>query len=75
MTIETLDEMIRQIMEQSGPAVSIGWQGGEPTLMGLDFYKKAIELEIKYGRNKQVGNGLQTNGLNLTEEWADFLNE
>lgn len=75
MSDKVLEEMIRQIMEQSGPAVSIGWQGGEPTLMGLEFYRKAIQYEIKYGRNKQVGNGLQTNGLLLDERWADFLNE
>ena len=75
MSDAVLEEMIRQIMEQSGPAVSIGWQGGEPTLMGLEFYRKAIEFEIKYGRNKQVGNGLQTNGLLLDERWADFLND
>ena len=67
------EEMIKQIMEQSGESVSIAWQGGEPTLMGLDFYKKAIELEQKYGHGQMVGNGLQTNGILLTSEWADFL--
>lgn len=73
MSEETLEEMIIQLMKQSGNDVSIGWQGGEPTLMGLPFYKKAIDFEIKYGQGKTVGNGFQTNGLLLTEEWADFF--
>ncbi|MFA8436855.1 MAG: anaerobic sulfatase maturase, partial [Marinifilaceae bacterium] len=57
MDEETLEILIRQVMEQSGPDVSFGWQGGEPTLMGLDFFKKVIELQQKYGNGKTVGNG------------------
>ncbi|MGE4587938.1 MAG: SPASM domain-containing protein, partial [Mangrovibacterium sp.] len=53
--------------------VSLAWQGGEPTLMGLDFYKRAVELEMKYGHGQTVGNGLQTNGLLLDTNWAKFL--
>ena len=53
------EELIRQVMQQSGNSVSLAWQGGEPTLMGLDFYKRAIELEMKYGHNQMVGNALQ----------------
>ncbi|MCY1633501.1 anaerobic sulfatase maturase [Marinifilum sp. D737] len=75
MDEETLEMLIRQVMEQSGPEVSFGWQGGEPTLMGLDFFRKVIELQQKYGNGKTVGNGLQTNGLLLNEEWAEFLKE
>ncbi len=75
MSDKVLEEMIRQLMEQSGPNVAVGWQGGEPTLMGIDFYRKAVQFETKYGKGKSVGNGLQTNGLLLNEEWADFLNE
>ena len=73
MSYDVLEEMIRQAMQQSPQQVSISWQGGEPTLMGLDFYKKAVELEQKYGNGKIVGNGFQTNGYLLNEEWADFL--
>jgi len=75
MDEKTLEVLIRQVMDQSGSEVSFGWQGGEPTLMGLDFFKKVIELQQKYGNGKSVGNGLQTNGLLLNEEWADFLKE
>jgi len=73
MTPEIQEEMIRQVMQQSGDAVSIGWQGGEPALMGLDFYKRAIELEKKYGHGQSVGNGFQTNGTLLDVEWAKFF--
>jgi uncharacterized protein len=76
MSDAVLEALIKQVMENSGRNVSIGWQGGEPTLMGLDFFKKAVAFEKQYGRPGQnVGNGLQTNGTLLDEEWADFLRE
>ncbi|MFA7490845.1 MAG: anaerobic sulfatase maturase [Mariniphaga sp.] len=75
MSDEVQEEMIRQVMQQSGDSVSFAWQGGEPTIMGLGFYKRAIELEKKYGHGQSVGNGLQTNGTLLTPEWAEFLKE
>jgi uncharacterized protein len=68
-----LEETMRQVFDQPIPAVSIGWQGGEPTLMGLDFFETAVELQIRYGKGKSVGNGLQTNGLLIDEQWAAFL--
>lgn len=73
MSFEVLEEMIRQVMQQAGQQVSFGWQGGEPTLMGLDFFKKAVEYQKKFGRGQTVGNGLQTNGILLNSEWAQFL--
>ncbi len=73
MSEEVLEELIRQAMQQSPQNISMSWQGGEPTLMGLDFFKKVVELEQKYGNGKIVGNGFQTNGYLLNEEWADFL--
>lgn len=76
MSDETQEELIRQVMQQSGNAVSFAWQGGEPALMGLDFYRRAIALEKKYGRNGQsVGNGFQTNGTLLNREWAQFFKQ
>lgn len=75
MSPEIQEELIRQVMQQSGDNVSLAWQGGEPTLIGLDFYKRAIELEKKYGHNQSVGNGLQTNGTLLDKQWAAFLKE
>ncbi len=76
MSDETLKEMVRQVMQQGGQSVSFGWQGGEPTLMGLEFYQKAVEYQRKYGRQGQVvGNGLQTNGVLINKEWARFLKD
>ena len=74
MSEGVLEETIRQVMSQAVPA-SIGWQGGEPTLMGLPFFQKAVELQIRYGRGKCIGNGFQTNGLLIDEAWAAFLSK
>ncbi|MFQ6038308.1 MAG: anaerobic sulfatase maturase [Candidatus Aminicenantales bacterium] len=75
MSEEMLEKTVRQVLQQGGPEVSFGWQGGEPTLMGLEFYRKAVRFQKAYGRGQTVGNGLQTNGLLITKEWADFLRE
>ena len=75
MSEEILREIIRQVMGQSQQEVSFGWQGGEPTLMGLPFFEKAIEFQKEYGRNHVVGNGLQTNGLLIDKNWAEFFKE
>ena len=73
MVEEVQEELIRQAMKQSADQISFIWQGGEPTLMGLDFYRKAIELQQQFGRGQMVGNGLQTNGLLIDDQWIDFL--
>lgn len=75
MSPEVQEELIRQVMQQSGQEVSIAWQGGEPALMGLDFYRRAVELEMKYGHGQAVGNGFQTNGTLLDVEWAKFFKQ
>jgi uncharacterized protein len=68
-----LEETIRQILDPPGRSASFGWQGGEPTLIGLPFFEKAVEFQVRYGRGQSVGNGLQTNGLLLDRRWAAFL--
>jgi uncharacterized protein len=75
MNEAVLEEMIRQVMSQSGTEVSIGWQGGEPTLMGREFFEKAVKLETRFGRGKVVGNGLQTNGILIDRAWARFFKQ
>ena len=45
--------------------VAFTWQGGEPTLLGLDFYRRAARLQLKYGRGRRISNSFQTNGLLL----------
>ena len=63
-------------MEGGSAQVSFGWQGGEPTLMGIDFYRKAVEYQSRFGGPHQVvGNGLQTNGILIHNEWAKFLRD
>ena len=75
MSDEMLEEHIRQYIQgQSGDAVVFSWQGGEPTLAGLDFFRKIVQLQHKYKKPFQrVENDLQTNGTLLDEEWAKFL--
>jgi len=77
MCEDTLDLFIRQYIEgTTGPQVVFSWQGGEPTLRGLDFYRRVVELQKKYAKpNQRVENDLQTNGVLLNEEWAQFLKE
>jgi uncharacterized protein len=73
MSLKVLEELIKQAIQQGPSNISFGWQGGEPTLMGLPFFKKAVGYQEKYGVGKTVGNGLQTNGILLNREWANFL--
>jgi uncharacterized protein len=73
MSEDVLEETCRQMMTLASPSLSFGWQGGEPTLMGLDFFERAVEHQKRFGQGKTVSNGLQTNGLLLDEKWARFL--
>jgi uncharacterized protein len=58
------------------PQVTVAWQGGEPTLMGLDFFKHSIDLQKKYAKpNTQIENTFQTNGILLNDEWCQFFHE
>jgi uncharacterized protein len=68
-----LETMIRQLLSQPVPHLSFGWQGGEPTLMGLPFYERAASFMDRYGRGQSVANGLQTNGLLIDRAWARFF--
>jgi len=76
MSPETLENYIRQYIEaQPSSHVSFAWQGGEPTLLGLEFFRKVIELQKRYANGKQIENALQTNGTLLDDDWAAFLIE
>jgi len=61
------------IISQPTPVVEFVWQGGEPTLLGLDFFKRVIELQKQFPETKTITNSLQTNGTLLNDEWCDFL--
>jgi uncharacterized protein len=74
MSDEVLETYIRQYIEgQQVPEVSFAWQGGEPTLMGVKFFRKVVDLQRKYAGGKVISNALQTNGTLLDDEWGEFL--
>ncbi len=77
MLDEVLENFTRQYVQaQHAPRVTFTWQGGEPTLMGLDFFKRAISLQKKYSPpGMRIENALQTNGTTLDDEWCAFFRE
>ena len=77
MSDAVLEEYTRQyIVAQPQPEVSFAWQGGEPTLMGLEFFRKAVEYQAKYRKpGMRILNSLQTNAVTLDEEWCRFFRE
>ena len=76
MSDEVLAKLAKDYMQLGFPVVGFAWQGGEPTLMGADFFRRAVELQKKYGSNGQeVSNTLQTNGVLLDDNWCRFLHE
>ncbi len=77
MADELLETYLRQLLESHlTPEVTVAWQGGEPTMMGLDFFRRSVELvdQIK-APHQQVSYTIQTNGVLLDEEWAAFFKE
>ncbi len=77
MADELLETYIRQMLESHrAPEMTMAWQGGEPTLMGLDFFKRSVEYVDKYKRpGQQVSHSMQTNGTKLDDEWGAFFKE
>ena len=76
MAEETLKNLVKKAMFQAEGEICFAFQGGEPTLRGLDFFKKVIEYENRFNRNHvRVMNTIQTNGLGLDEDWCEFLGE
>ncbi len=77
MADDLLETYIRQLIESHRtPEVTVAWQGGEPTLMGLDFFKLSVEYAEKYKRpGQRIVHTMQTNGTKLDDEWCAFLNE
>ena len=73
---EVLEKLVKDYMQLDFPVVGFAWQGGEPTLMGVDFFRRAVEFQKKYGSNGQeVSNTLQTNGVLLDDNWCRFLRD
>ena len=77
MSDEVLERLVTDYMKLRFAMSGFAWQGGEPTLMGLDFYKKAVELQKTHGiGGQEVGNSLQTNAILLdNDDWCTFLRD
>ncbi len=76
MSEATLERMVSTYLATDQDTYSFGWQGGEPTLMGVQFFRRVVELQSRYGRSGSVvSNGLQTNATMITDELAELLAE
>jgi len=79
MTDEVLENFVRKYIAaqpEGTREINFTWQGGEPTLMGIDFFQKAVEFQQKYARpNMAITNSFQTNGTLLNDDWGRFFNE
>ena len=74
MSDAVLSEYIRQyIHSQPVAEINFAWQGGEPTLLGLEFFRKAVGLQQQFAKGKIISNAIQTNGTLLDDEWCEFL--
>lgn len=76
MSEQTLKNVIRKTMLRAEGMISYAYQGGEPTLIGLDFFRKAVAYQKQYNKNHlQIHNALQTNGYIIDEEWCRFFRQ
>ena len=77
MSAQVHEAYIRQLLEfHRTPRVTVAWQGGEPTLMGLDFFRRSVELQNKHRKpGTSIENTFQTNGMLLNDEWCRFFRE
>ncbi len=74
MKEDTLELLVKKGLEYADGSCTFAFQGGEPTLTGLNFYRKFIEYQKKYNTKKtQVHNVIQTNGIVIIDEWAEFF--
>lgn len=74
MSTDVLRTLTAKLLKLNLPVSQFCWQGGEPTLMGPDFYQTAVDLQMELGTAGQsVSNAIQTNGLNIDEQWAKFF--
>ncbi|MGH9470000.1 MAG: anaerobic sulfatase-maturation protein [Terriglobia bacterium] len=76
MPPDVLESYIRQYIEaQTAEAISFAWQGGEPTLLGVDYFRRVVELQKQYANGKHIENAFQTNGFLIDDRWGEFLAE
>ncbi len=75
MDRETLEAVTRSYLSLPMATHTFGWQGGEPTLAGVEFFREAIQLQRRYAATGEVANALQTNGTLLDDSWGEFLHD
>ena len=76
MPADVLESYVRQYIEAHDTlVVNFAWQGGEPTLLGVDYFRQLVEIQKKYANGKRIQNAFQTNGVLLNDEWARFFKE
>jgi uncharacterized protein len=74
MSDAMLEAFVRdRIRSQDAPEIEFAWQGGEPTLLGVDFFRRAVALQRRYADGRRITNALQTNGTLIDDAWAEFL--
>ena len=76
MSDDVLEANVKQYIEgQDVPEINFAWQGGEPTLLGVNFFRKVVALQLTYASGKRISNVIQTNGTLLDDEWCAFFTE
>lgn len=76
MSDELLEKFIREYINcQTTPEIYFTWHGGETMMRPLEFYKKAVKLQQKYGQGRRIENAIQTNGTLITDEWCRFFRD
>jgi uncharacterized protein len=78
MSEEMLERYVRSYIEsqpKTNQPIVFAWQGGEPTLMGVDFFRKAVKFQKKYGAGREIENAFQTNATLIDQEWASFFKD
>jgi uncharacterized protein len=76
MAPDVLEELIKEYLKLAFNVAAFAWQGGEPTLMGIDFFEKAVQLQKKHAApGTQISNTMQTNGVLIDDKWCRFLHE
>ena len=76
MADDLLETYLRQLIESQPQTVTIAWQGGEPTLMGLEFFQRSVALVERYRRpGQRVEHTIQTNGTRLDDAWCEFFKQ
>ncbi len=76
MRPDVLESYIRQYIEsQTTQEITFAWQGGEPTLLGVEYFQKVVDLQKKFGDGRLIHNALQTNGTRLDRSWCRFFRQ